>query len=179
MHQSNIEFARAFPAAVHDDALTALAALPETPWPARTFTVTVASEGVSLRIYHNPALIKMTELTSLQQEIISCLLTRHHDGIIREEHLKRIIRSNHVWIPPFVIQLIGEYVVEILDVIHQNLTSLDTSTYGHFLRGNPRFFSQTKQRVASYWDCYYRNHKRSEYVGFKLVDFFEHLTRTH
>ena len=127
------------------------------------------------RIYHNPALIDTAPLTSLQRELVDCLLTRHNDGLVRQEHLTRIICSNHVWIPPFVVQLAGEYVIEILHVIHDNLKNLDASIYKQFLEMNREFLSLTEQRVASYWNCYYGNYRRDEYVGFKLVDFFKSL----
>jgi hypothetical protein len=174
------ELAGAFPSIVRDDARLALSGFPGVNLPAAwSFSVRVGSEVVSLpyRVYADPALIHTDQLTDRQRELVDCLLTRHSDGFVREQHLARIIGSNHVWVPPFVIQLVGEYVIEILHLIHQNLQHLDTSVYATFLRENPEFFATTKQRVASYWDCYHRNYKRDEYVGFKLLDFFQSLLR--
>jgi hypothetical protein len=177
MHQSNSELVHAFPEALRDDAVLALSAFPENPRPSNTFSATVADQVVALplRIYHNPAMIDTVPLNSLQKELVDCLLTRHHDGIVRERHLTRIISLNHIWIPPFVIQLVGEYVIEILYVIRHNLNHLDASMYEEFLRANPELLGTTKRRVTSYWDCYYRNCGREEYVGFQLLDFLESL----
>jgi len=177
MHQSNSELVHAFPIALRDDATLALSAFPENPLPSGTFSARVADQTVVLpyRIYHNPTLIATVPLSSLQKELVDCLLTRHHDGLVREEHWTRIISHNHLWIPPFVLQLVGEYVIEILHVIRQNLHLLDTSIYREFLGKNPEFLAMTKQRVDSYWDCYYRNARKEEYVGFQLVNFLQTL----
>jgi hypothetical protein len=86
-----------------------------------------------------------------------------------------VISLNHIWIPPFVVQLVGEYVIEILHVIRRNLNHLDTSIYERFLRTNPELLATTKQRVISYWNCYYRECRREEYVGFQLLDFLQSL----
>jgi hypothetical protein len=96
-------------------------------------------------------------------------------GFVRQLHLARIVRLSHNWIPPFVVQLSGEYVVEILNVIYQSLAELDKSVYGEFLRNNPTFLGLVGQRIASYWDCYYRNERQEEYVGFRILKFFRSL----
>jgi len=176
---SDSKMACAFPLAVRDDACAALSTFPSTRLIGKTFSAQIGGEFVTIpeRIHNDPALIKIDSLTDLQKEFVHCLLTRHSSGFVREEHLTRIIGSKHIGVPPFVIQLTGEYVIEILRVIHQNLQSLDTSVYTAFLQGNRRFFSKIEQRVVSYWDCYYRCQTREEYVGFRLLDFFRSLVR--
>lgn len=117
-------------------------------------------------------------LSDRQNTIISCFLTRHHNGLIRESSLKKIIRCHDNWVVPFVMQLLGEYVIEILDVIYKNLDNLNMSIYTDFIKNNPQFYKLTKDRVISYWSCYYRwvYKYRKDYVGFKILTFFdEHL----
>jgi hypothetical protein len=113
MHHSNSELVHAFPADLLDNAVLALSAFPENPHPSKTFSARVADQIVVLpdRIYHDPALIDTVPLNTVQKELVDCLLTRHHDGLVREKHLTRIISRNHIWIPPFVVQLAGEYVI--------------------------------------------------------------------
>lgn len=175
MHHSNDELVRAFPTALRDNAVLALSAFPENPHPSSTFSVRVADDVVALpyRIYHDPALIDTALLTSLQKELVDCLLTRHQDGFVRHERLTRIIAGNHIWNPPFVVQLVGEYIVEIIRVVHQNLGNLDIPIYEQFLRMNPKFLALTEQRVISYWNCYYRNYGKDEYAGFQVLKFFK------
>lgn len=120
----------------------------------------------------------------MQKELVDCLLTRHHDGFVRQKHLERIIRSQNVWIPPFVLRLLGEYVIEIFEVIDRNLGNLNLSPYEQFLKANPEFMALTEQRVISYWNAGYgfpgsgkRAFTRGDYIGFRLIRFFKSLAR--
>ncbi len=45
------------------------------------------------RVYHDATLIDTQRLSSLQKELVDCLLTRNHDGFVRQKHLERIIGS--------------------------------------------------------------------------------------
>src|SRR5438270_2899971 len=110
------ELAGAFPVAMRRDAIAAYSAFPTTRVSGKSFPVRVRDEDVSIpgRLYNDHILIHTESITPLQQELASCLLTRHSDGFVREKHLAKIIGVNRSWIPPFVIQLAGEYVIEIL-----------------------------------------------------------------
>jgi len=118
----------------------------------------------------------------LQKELVDCLLTRNHDGFVRQKHLERIIGSENVWIPPFLIRLVGEYVLEIFDLIDQNRGNPNVSIYPEFVRSNPVFIALTEQRVISYWNAGYcypglgqRAYTRDDYIGFRLIRFFKAL----
>jgi len=180
MNYNNSDLANAFPPSLRDDALKAISILPQPSWNTGAFSVSVSGETVSIpyRVYHDPALIDPSRLTSVQIELVDCLLTRHHSGFIREKHLASILCANHEWVPPFLVQLVGEYVIEILHLVRRNLHHLDPQLYRAFLRGNPSFFALTKQRVISYWDCYHRSVRREDYAGFQIVEFQDHLRAT-
>ncbi|MFZ0677884.1 hypothetical protein [Candidatus Binatus sp.] len=188
MADTNSELAGAFPAMLREDALVALSGFPEPIRFHSSFFLNVAAEVVSIpdRIYYGSSLIHTLRLSGLQRELIDCLLTRHHNGYVRQSHLERIIRSPNIWIPPFVVQLVGEYVIEILQVIDNNLSTLKTPVYEQFARSNPEFIALTERRVMSYWNEYYRHppwdgrrsvYERDEYVGFRLIEFFKSLAR--
>ncbi len=177
---SDTEVAGAFPATVRHDALAAASAFPATRVLGESFFVLIQDEQVLIpyRLHNDSTLIHADSLTALQQELVNYLLTRHSDGFVRERCLARIIGLSHSWVPPFVIQLAGEYVIEILHLIHRNLAVLDRALYVEFMRDNPDFLQMTEQRITSYWDCYYRSEEREDYVGFKLLAFFQSLMRT-
>ena len=174
---SKDELTKAFPSALRKDVLSALSVLSENRYSSRrqAFSVHVGSELLSIpsRIYFDPPVLQAMRLTRLESEILDCLLTRHHDGFVRQKHLSRIIRSQNAWVPCFVFPLVGEYVVEILRVIQENLTYLETSRYADFVRANPDFLNLTEQRVVSYWDCYYRSIQKESYPGFLILDFLK------
>ena len=179
MNRSKDELFQSFPLALRDDVRTALSVLPEDRYSSnwRFFSVRLGEELLSIpnRIYLDLPILQTAQLTQLQSELLDCLLTRHHDGIVRQNHLARIIRSPSIWVPCFVVPLVGEYVVQILQLIHENLPHLDTSSYADFVRANPEFLGLTDQRVISYWDCFYRSIPKKEYPGFLVLDFLKSL----
>jgi hypothetical protein len=171
----------AFPAALSNDVRAIVQLLPEHRLrPAGSFTVRVEGESVTIpyRLY-NPELPSTLSdrLSATQTKILHCLYTRHHDGHVRQRHLNQIIHDTDPWIVPFVVQLIGEYVLEIVTAIRRELTDVDHpgaphhQAYGRFIAANPDFLFLTSQHVASYWDCYYRNrYPHRYYPGRILVD---------
>ena len=175
------ELTQAFPSALRKDVLSALSVLSENRYSSRwqAFPVRLGIELLSIpsRIYYDPPVLEAMRLTRLESEILDCLLTRHHDGYVRQKHLARIIRSQNAWVPCFVVPLVGEYVVEILQVVQESLTDLETSIYADFVRANPKFLDLTERRVVSYWDCYYRSIKKEEYPGFLILDFLKSISK--
>ncbi|MFD0555691.1 hypothetical protein ACFQ3B_01345 [Stackebrandtia endophytica] len=154
----------AFPSPLIDDAAKVLAVLPETRLsPMGHFEVEVRGEVVAIpsRIY-NEEPDAVSQLTRIQREMLHCLYTRQSDGYGRQRHLEMIVESTQPWVVPFVMQLAGEYVLEILEVIREGLTDLADpdsarrSLYGEFIAHNQAFFARTERRVVSYWTCYYR-----------------------
>jgi hypothetical protein len=104
----------------------------------------------------------LSGLPDLERAIADALLTRHHNGHIRERHLSRIVRRDDEWVAPYVIQLLGEYVIEIHELIQRDLLpALNRSpairhSYTAFLLTNAPFIDLTSARIASYWNAYYR-----------------------
>jgi hypothetical protein len=75
---------------------------------------------------------------------------------------------------PFVVALIGEYVVEILLDIESAMSPRLSRALADFIAANPCYWETTKRRITSYWDVYYRRtYGRSVYVGFRLIDQLE------
>ncbi|WP_085583799.1 MULTISPECIES: hypothetical protein [unclassified Pseudomonas] len=127
---------------------------------------------IPYRIYHKGSEQDGESLSRTQSTMYSCLLTRHHDGYIRQRQLENILPISEHWVVPFVVQLTGEYVIELLDTCEAHLSLLDPVLYGSFINDNPKYFQTTRDRMISYWDCYYRRlyPHRHDYVGFRLFD---------
>jgi hypothetical protein len=175
--QDNKDLLRAFPSSVHDDVLSVISALPENPHGGRSFQVRVNGQTLEIptRVYHNTASIGTRKLSGTQRHLLSCILTRHRDGYVRQNHLEQIISCTYPWVPAFVIQLLSEYVVEIQLLIEARLKDLNPSVYRTFLRANPEFLALTEQRIIIYWDCFYRTRKREDHAGFRVLRFFKEL----
>jgi len=156
----------AFPARLASDVQSVLAVMPEARLaPMMPFEVEVQGETVVIpsRIYNEePGASLKRPLAGTQQVILHCLYSRHSDGRVRQRHLEQIVASGEPWVVPFVVQLAGEYVLEILEAIGRGLPGLavpgsaQRRLYGEFIARNPAFFARTERRVVSYWSCYYR-----------------------
>ncbi|MEE1672029.1 hypothetical protein RCR19_42205 (plasmid) [Streptomyces sp. WAC07094] len=156
----------AFPSRLASDVRSVLAVVPDGRLSsADPLNVEVWGETVTIpyRIYHDePNADVVRSLPGIQQVILHCLYSRHCDGRVRQRHLEQIVWLDEAWVVPFVVQLAGEYVVEILEAIYRGLPglgvpdSVQRGLYGEFIARNPAFFASTERRVVSYWSCYYR-----------------------
>ncbi|WP_118178621.1 hypothetical protein [Paraburkholderia phosphatilytica] len=168
--------ATAFPEALRSDVRAVADLIRSGNVTGHGLPVVVRGESLNIpyRICNNPDETLFASLNEIQATVYACVLTRHHDGHVRQRQIERIIASSEPWVAPFVTQLCGEYVIEILGAVEANLPSMDQSTYGVFFRENPQFFQVTSDRMISYWDCYYRwlYKRKSDYVGFRLFDRF-------
>ena len=123
--------------------------------------------------YHEPDEEHILTLTGTQKILLSCLYSRHHDGYVRERHLHRLFPSTDPWVPPFIFQLVGEYVIEIVDQILARVETLKgIDSYSEFSEDNEAFLALTRQRVVSYWFCYNRDEYLSlrDYPGFRVMN---------
>ena len=110
------------------------------------------------------------------------LQTRSNDGFERQRAARDVLGDLRPSTAPFIVALVGEYIVEILEDIFVALTPENAQTLAAFVVQNEAYWSTTKRRVMSYWDVYYRwnqssetrpSFKRNEYIGFKIIERLE------
>lgn len=175
-------FAEAFPSELALDAgpvMQALAGFSHIDH--GSFEVAVLGEVLHIpnRVYSPGRSAHLAGLSPLQRQMALCLLTRSTDGFQRQAALRDVIAINMPWSVPFVVALVGDYVVEILDDIDAALPQMQNPVVGRFIADNPVFYRLTRARVASYWSCYYRwPFPRRDYVGFRLLKALDALGRT-
>lgn len=134
------------------------------------FSINFDSEIINIpyRIYYDEP--DQQKLTDAETFLLNCIFTRHYNGHVREKMLRRIVASNNYLATPFIVQLLGEYVIEILIVIKNNLTLKQLDNFIKLKNDNPKFFEITEKRVQSYWDCYYKwTIQKTDYVGFNIL----------
>ena len=188
---------QAFPSPLHAKLAGVVAVLGPSELDRNTslgdFTVTVGQHVLRIpeRVYTGePSEEGLASLDHLQKTALACWLSRHHDGRIRQRCLEVVIAAEQDWVVPYVVRLVGEYVVEILEVIDSRLREqLERSGvlrqhYMAFVRANPGFIELTRQRVLSYWDCYYRSRwpkslrlrpNYTDYPGFRVMELIGQL----
>lgn len=103
-------------------------------------------------------------------QMAACLQTQSSNGFDRQRALRSLLPAMQPWSAPFVVTLIGEYVVEIIEDIAGATTPSNVDAMISFISENTDYWKLTKQRVASYWNAYYRRkYTKLNYPGFQLV----------
>ena len=168
----------AFPRALRVDAQALQAMDVWHPHPSHLhFIVTLADEKLAIptRLYFDASLLAaIGDLNARQRAMLWCLGTRHHDGHVREECLRHLLPHLQDWMVPFVVQLIGEYVHEIIKLIDAALITLDPcmqTAFARFARDNPRYVDTIEQRTISYRPADYdrRSGRSRDYPGARAV----------
>lgn len=130
---------------------------------------------IPFRLYfEEPNDNKVKKLSSIEKDILHCLFLKHHNGHIREKHLKQLLYSKHTFVIPFSFQLLGEYVIQILDVLDQHVDN-NLTNYQDFVNHNPTYWLITQSRVASYWNEYYRPKFSNEIYRNKFPNFKDYI----
>jgi hypothetical protein len=94
--------------------------------------------------------------------VTAAIYSRHCDGFVRQRQLGTLLGSDEPWAAPFIVQLLGEYVIEIcLDIERFARTAFPARPamqegMSAFFRENRCFAELTRRRAASYWSCYHR-----------------------
>jgi hypothetical protein len=102
------------------------------------------------------------QLPTLEQDILACVYSAHHDGFVRMQTVNRLIESKHDWTVPYLLMLLSEYVVEISEAIDYRIGRIDSKRMQGFASLNPKFMSRVADRVITYWNF---NHRRGHHSG--------------
>lgn len=145
---------KAFPAALSLRAADIARLIPDYPYRLWGYDVILNGEQLEIpvRLYFPPELLAGPDDDSL----LLCLGTRHRDGYLRQKCVTQLLERGDEFVVPYIVQLLGEYVVEIAQVINDALARINIEPYRRFLADNPGYFASTQSRVTSYWSCYYR-----------------------
>ncbi len=167
----------AYPAYLAEDVKTALAIVPLSKHEPHINIEPVKFGGelfyIPSRVYFpEPLLQTFDVLSNTQKTIIATLYTTHHDGFVRERWVEKIIGEPHIWVAPYVLQLLGEYVLEIMNVLARRIDELKEDHYQKFIQENPDFCVMTCRQIVSYWDCYFRRSSSprfTDHVGYRVA----------
>ena len=137
---------------------------------------------IPVRIYFNePKEQNEKQLTDRQKDILNCLYTRHDNGYVREKRLKKLSEKPEKWKTPFLVQLLGEYIYELLPIIDKKVNNDTLEFYREFKTKNPKYWQQTESRIASYWNEYYRYKfpKLKDYLGIEIINRIKKTNAQH
>jgi len=180
LSDTTIDFCNAFPSVIRSDVEVVLDCVPPSPWPPFESIGPVQIDGEQLQIFFRfsssePDLSSVQFFNERQRLILNAIYTRHLDGFIRERHVRPLLTSDEPWIPPFVVQLLGEYVIEIIQLLDDHRAVFIGPSYVSFARQNRAFFQLLRQRILSYWNCYFRHRfqSRDDYPAFRILKLME------
>lgn len=175
-----MSFLPEFPHAIRRVASRVLSLLSAGSYPGSPhFDVQVAGERLCVpdRLDSNPATLQLLCAVSENDAwlLAACLGTRHADGHVREACLRRLQGSQQAWVNPFVVNLLGDYVIEIAELAASLVPSLDPDSLARLAHGNPAFFALARSRAVSYWDAFYRYRYR-DYRDYPPVAVLDSIT---
>ncbi len=104
------------------------------------------------RIVHRPSFDRPVfgSDSSVRTLISDCLCSRHNDGYVRMRHVEALLDRKEPWVCTFVLQLLGEYVIEIAQLIYRGRPRLPRDIYQRFAADNPAFIRRIRRRIVSY-----------------------------
>jgi hypothetical protein len=175
--ESGCDESMGFPARLRPAVRAALAALdaPEARTSPDGFLVSVDGEALRIpyRVYYRPELLRrrLDHAQGTEKLILACLGTRHHDGYLRQECLRVLLGGEASWLTPYMLQLAGEYVLEIVQDVADGIASRDPSALAAFARENPGYLATLARRITSYWSAYHRHlyPNRHAYPGARVL----------
>ncbi|RKO68285.1 hypothetical protein D7322_27980 [Sphingobacterium puteale] len=100
------------------------------------------------------------------------LMTRHHDGYIREMAVAKLMNLFPLKSVPYFVQLLGEYVMEIHLTIIAHITPQQKRWIKEFFTENALYERTIRSRIISYWNCNYR----FDFIKFKNYPAFQFLS---
>ena len=180
-------FIKAFPSSLNADIeeiLSVLGFSGSYTFSSDSQIVNLDNENLSIpyRIYFDePNSRDEQKLSEQQKNILNCFYTRHHNGLVRQRRLELLLDKTDYFITPFVLQLLGEYVLEILFIIDTCINEKTIENYRRFMNDNKVYFQQIESKVVSYWNVYYRRPmypafrpskyaNRKDYIGQIVID---------
>lgn len=119
-----------------------------------------------------PKDFQLANLTTQQQAVMASIYTRHHDGFVRQDFVGRLTTTDQFWVAPFLLQLVGEYVYQISELILTRLPEMARGLISDFAAENTPFIALTRCRTISYWNTYYRDRfpRFPDYPGYRILN---------
>jgi hypothetical protein len=113
--------------------------------------------------------IDSPKYSEVERLILYSIFSRHSNGYIRQIALRKIIKSNYYWTVPFLVTLMGDYVFEIINDINEDFDNINQQNLALFISQNKEYYKKTKDRLISYWSCYYRLRFPAKIKGVKVL----------
>lgn len=160
--KSFVDAARtAFPSANREIAEEAIRQL--TPWVDDTYRQRSVGFDVLGQSIQLPTRLNFPRLAAEDRALANlsgpalCLVSRATDGFLRQCAAKSIVALRAEWAAPYVSALLGDYVIEVVEVVCEALPQFDQTLYANFVRENRIAVRTIRAQATSYWSAYHRD----------------------
>ena len=166
---------RAFPSGMTslvNEAALELSPFVDDTYRQRSEAVDVTGQMIAIpRRLHFVGLSGTTDRLSNLNPASRCLITRATDGRLRHQAVRSVIEHQSAWVAPYVLMLLGEYVIEIVEEIRDSLPVLDQLVYANLVRENRQAVQTLRARATSYWAAYHRQQypQKRDYPGLQAL----------
>jgi hypothetical protein len=136
------------------------------------FRVVLGGETLTIpyRVYYDKEELRVLARHPEVGAIALALGTRHYDGYLRQAFVRELMARDLPWSTPFIFQLLGEYVIEIAQVIEESLPAFDHARLIAFVQANAPYVETTARRATSYWTTYYGGYARiADCPAFRVI----------
>jgi hypothetical protein len=166
---NHFEATRAFPypiAILHGGLIDSLAATAlwkawESPEP-----VAFGDEVLMMpqRLDYSPAAVDAAMSSSGDSAVVAaCLGTKSYDGYLRQRSIEALLANPRAWSIPYLVDALGDYVLEILQVMEGYVPGELEKDYAEYLVANEERFVRLCRRCVSYWNEFDRFRCRNLY----------------
>ena len=126
-------WSRAFPSSMREVVAEVVADLPQRFHPTTGWTIDSTRHPRGIRVAGEPIEIPSRQYlheilpgsanadSGVRAQILGCVYSRHHDGRVRQAWVRSLLTSPSAASAPFVVQMAGEYVAEIVEDIAEYL----------------------------------------------------------
>jgi hypothetical protein len=137
------------------------------------------------RLYYSPIAIDAAiSLSGDSAVVAACLGSRHGDGYIRQRSIEALVADPRAWSIPYIVDALGEYLLEILQVMGGRVPGNLEKEYAEYLVANEDRFLRLCRKCVSYWNEFDRFRNRSLfpdwnlYPGAQIINDFVAAART-
>ncbi len=128
------------------------------------------------RLYYSAAVVDAAmSLTGDRAIVAACLGTKSNDGYLRQRSIETLVANPRDWSIPYLVDALGDYVLEILQVMDGRVPGELESKYAEYLVANEERFLRRCRRCVSYWNEFDRFRSRrlypdwDSYPGARLI----------
>ena len=86
--------------------------------------------------------------------VAACLGSRSHNGYVRQRSIERLLQVYRPWAVPYLVEALGDYVLEILQVLQGQIPGSHEQDFAEYLIANEARFIYLSRRCVSYWKAF-------------------------